>query len=75
MLSGGAERRLVRCGDFFLLSLDAVSAALHAELAEVAAGQPPQAQPQLQPQPAPPPTASLSFWESGGGPAFSLSKT
>ena len=32
------------------------------------------AQPKLQPQPAPAPKASLSFWKSGGGPAFSLSK-
>jgi hypothetical protein len=35
---------------------------------------PPQAQPQLQPQPAPHPAARLSFWESGDGPALSLSK-
>jgi hypothetical protein len=30
---------------------------------------------EAKPQPAPHPAASLSFWKSGGGPAFSLSKT
>jgi hypothetical protein len=75
MLSGGAERYLVRAETSSLdaVSLDAVSAALHAETAEVASSRNlcrhshSHSRHRLR-------RASLSFWESGGGPAFSLSK-
>jgi hypothetical protein len=69
MLSGGAERYLVRCGDFFFRCC--VGCVACGDCGGCVQPQPVQAQP----QPAPPPAASLSFWESGGGPAFSLSKT
>jgi hypothetical protein len=77
ILSGGAERYFSSCGDFFFRCCF-----FRCCVGCVACGdcggcgwKPPQAQPQLQPQPAPHPAASLSFWESGGVPAFSLSKT